>query len=298
MQATTSTSARAGADAQTANPRPAQYASRHVEANGLRLHYLDYGTEGRRPMLCVHGGAAHAHWFDFVADGFTTDHHVLSIDLRGHGDSEWVDPPSYFYRDYASDLNAAVERLDLRDFVLMGHSMGGMVALLYAASYPGRVRRLVIVDTLLNLPAERVAKLRDVGSRPGSTYASRDELESRYRLRPGHSVAVPDVVRHVAAHSGRELADGTWKLKFDRAVYGTRELHDGREYWTRIAIPALLVRGAHSERVTDAVFADAKARCPQLRLAEVPDAHHHVMLDNPGGYVAAVTPFLHAAGEP
>jgi pimeloyl-ACP methyl ester carboxylesterase len=271
---------------------PAPYASRYVEANGLKLHYLDYGTPGRPVMLCVHGGAAHAHWFDFVAGAHAADYHVLSIDLRGHGDSEWASPPSYLYSDYAADVAAAVATLDLRDFVLVGHSMGGMVSLLYAATYPGRVSKLVVVDSMLHLPEERVAKLRDVGSKPGSTYASQEELIARYRLRPGHSVAAPEVVRHIAAHSGKQLADGTWKLKFDRAVYATREDHDGRRYWNDIAIPALLVRGSHSERITPEVYADARSRCPQLELAEAPDTYHHVMLDNPAGFVEAMRPFL------
>jgi pimeloyl-ACP methyl ester carboxylesterase len=271
---------------------PAPHASRYVEANGLKLHYLDYGTPGRPVMLCVHGGAAHAHWFDFVAAAYAADHHVLSIDLRGHGDSEWAHPPSYLYRDYASDLDVAVKKLDLRDFVVIGHSMGGIVSLLYAATYPGRVKKLVVVDSMLHLPAERVAKLRDVGSKPGSIYASQEELVARYRLRPGHSVAAPEIVRHIAGHSGRQLEDGTWKLKFDRAVYATREDHDARQYWNRISIRALLVRGSHSERITPAVYADARSRCPQLELAEASDTYHHVMLDNPVGFVEATRPFL------
>src|SRR5688572_32169271 len=102
-----------------------------IEVDGLKLHYLDYGTAGRRPMLCVHGGAAHGHWFDFVASGFTADHHVRALDLRGHGDSQRADPPAYSYRDYADDIHAVAEALDLRDFTLVGHSMGGIVSLLY-----------------------------------------------------------------------------------------------------------------------------------------------------------------------
>lgn len=270
----------------------APYTSRYVEANGLKLHYLDFGTPGRPVMLCVHGGAAHAHWFDFVAAAYAAHFHVLSIDLRGHGDSEWARPPSYLYRDYASDLDAAVRNLGLSDFALIGHSMGGMVSLLYAATYPGRAKKLVVVDSMLHLPPERVARLRDVGNKPGSTYASQEDLVARYRLRPGHSVAPPEVVRHIARHSGTQLTDGTWKLKFDRAVYATREEHDGRPYWNRIAIPALLVRGSHSERITPQVYADARARCPQLELAEAPDTYHHVMLDNPSGFVDATLPFL------
>src|SRR3990172_10242565 len=116
-----------GIDRQERGIQPARSTSRFVEAGGLRLHYLDYGTAGRPPMLCIHGGGANAHWFDFVAPSFSTDHHVRALDLRGHGDSEWADPPEYSYEHYASELAEVVEKLDLRDFVLMGHSMGGIV---------------------------------------------------------------------------------------------------------------------------------------------------------------------------
>ena len=113
--------------------QPAPYRSRFVEAGGLRLRYLDYGAdrenEGKPPMVCLHGGAAHAHWFDFVAPDFTPDYHVLALDQRGHGDSEWANPPSYTYERYAADLAEVAAKLDLRDFVLVGPSIGGPDAL-------------------------------------------------------------------------------------------------------------------------------------------------------------------------
>jgi pimeloyl-ACP methyl ester carboxylesterase len=240
----------------------------------------------------VHGGAAHAHWYDFVAADYVADFHVRSIDLRGHGDSDWKTPPSYLYRDYAADLDAAVRAMGWRDYVLMGHSMGGMVALLHAALFPGRVSRLVIVDTLFDLPPERVARLRGVGEKPGTTYASRDELAARYRLRPGGSIAPPEVVRHIAVHSGRPQEDGGWRLKFDRAVYATREAHDGVPYWSEVRVPALLVRGGESERISEAMFGQVKARCRHAELATIEGAHHHVMLDCPAAFNAAVKDFL------
>ena len=121
---------------------PAQGSSHTIEVNGTRLHYQEYGTAGHRPMLCVHGGQAHSHWFDFVAPGFTPDHHVYAHDLRGHGDSAWADPSTYMFETHAADINAFLEKLDLKDVVLIGHSMGGMISLMYAAAYPGRISKL------------------------------------------------------------------------------------------------------------------------------------------------------------
>ena len=273
-------------------PQPAPYVSRFVEADGLRLHYQDYGTEDRPVMLCLHGGAAHGHWFDFIAGAFTADYHVLALDQRGHGDSAWVDPPAYSYHDYASDLDKVAAQLDLRGFVLIGHSMGGMVSLTYAAAYPGRLAKLVIVDTSVNLSEERLSAMRDVGQRGGSSYATREELVARYRLRPAGTLASPEVVRHIAGHSARQFPDGGWRHKFDRSVYALREQLDGMPFWDKVKVPALLVRGERSPRITPQVYADVKARAPQVELAEVPDSDHHVTLDNPAGFTRAVKAFL------
>ena len=268
------------------------YTSRFVEAGGLRLHYLDHGTAGKPAMLCIHGGAAHAHWFDFVAPDFSADHHVFSLDQRGHGDSAWADPPNYAYERFAADLNEVAEKLDLRDFVLIGHSMGGTIALTYAAAYPGRVNRLVIVDSTVHMNAERVAALREVGARQGSTYATRDEFIARFRVRPAGTTATPQVLRHLAENGSRQHADGSWRHKFDRNVYATRETVDGMPCWNRITIPALLVKGDLSDRISPQVFAMVKARCPHIELAEVTNSNHHVTLDNPAGFVRAVRAFL------
>src|SRR5688500_6395257 len=127
--------------------QPAASTSKFVEADGLKLHFLDYGTAGLPPILCLHGGAAHGPSFDFVARGFTPQYHVRALDLRGHGDSDWPKPRAYSFATYAKDVAEVVEKLDLRDFVLIGHSMGGMVSLHYAALHPGRVGKLVVVDT-------------------------------------------------------------------------------------------------------------------------------------------------------
>ena len=272
--------------------QPAPYTDGYVEARGVRLHYLDYGSAGRPVMLCLHGGAAHGHWFDFVASAFTRDYHVLALDHRGHGDSAWVDPPAYTYEDYASDLAQVVDKLDLHDFVLVGHSMGGMVSLVYAATHPGRVAQLVVVDTTMRMSEDRLAAMRDVGSRPGSRYATREEFVARFKLRPPGTTAAPSILRHVAHHSARKADDGTWRHKFDRTVYALRPALDGVPYWQRIRIPALLVKGVRSERITLQIIADIKHRCRHVELAEVADSDHHVTLDNPVGFIEAVSPFL------
>jgi pimeloyl-ACP methyl ester carboxylesterase len=272
--------------------RPAPYTDHFVDVDGSQLHYLDYGTAGRPPILCVHGGAAHGHWFDFFAPGFSTDFHVRALDFRGHGDSQWMDPPDYTYEAHAADLAGVAEQLDLRDFILIGHSMGGLISLVYTATYPGRIRALIIVDSSIRMPEERVAMLRSVGNRPGSRYATHDEFLARYRLRPEGTTAAPEIIRHLAERGGRQLSDGTWTHKFDRNVYAQRNSFDGIPHCWKITIPTLVVKGSRSSRVSPQLIAEAQAQCPTLELAEVPHADHHVFLDNPPGFERVVKDFL------
>ena len=244
-------------------------------------------------MLCLHGGAAHAHWFDFVAPGLTPDHHVMSLDLRGHGDSAWARQETYAWKTYAADVDAFVEKLDLEDFVLIGHSMGGMVSLVHAATHPGRVGRLVIVDTIMLMPMDRVSKMREFGARPAKSYTTQEELIARYRLEPAESqMAAPEVIRRMAIHSGREAPDGRWRHKADRRVYANFERIAGVPLWEKVKVPALVIRGERSTRFTPDALAGIRARAPQVQMAEVPASDHHITLDNPQGFVDVVREFL------
>ena len=279
----------------TAELKPAPYTDRYVEVAGLKLHVQDYGSAGKPQMLCMHGSAAHAHWFDFVAAGLTSDYHVLAADQRGHGDSQWdrSAEPEYTYDRYAADIHALTEKLDLRDFILVGHSMGGLVSIVYAATYPGRAKAFIMIDSSVNMPAERVATMNEIGSREGSSYADQSEFVAKYKVRPtGSSSATPCMVRHLALHSGRQFEDGRWRSKVDRNVYARRVGKNLTPYWANIKIPALLMKGDRSRRVSPEIIAGVKALAPQVEVAEVAGCDHHVTLDNPLGFVQTAKEFL------
>ena len=287
-------SAQANTNAHASVLKPAPYTDRYVEVAGLKLHLQDYGTVGKPVMLCMHGSAAHAHWFDFVASGLTNDYHVLALDQRGHGDSEWdrSAEPEYNYDRYAADIHALTEKLDLRDFVLVGHSMGGLVSIVYAATYPGRAKAFIMVDSSVNMPEDRVAAMNAIGSREGRSYADLDEFVAMYKVRPAGSSATPDIVRHLALHSGRPFEDGRWRSKVDRNVYARRVGRNLMPCWANIKVPALLMKGDRSNRVSPEIIAGVKALAPQVEVAEVSGCDHHVTLDNPPGFVEAARKFL------
>ena len=270
--------------------------SHFTEVNGVKLHYLDYGTAGNRSMLCLHGGAAHAHWFDYVAPGFKSSHHVYAMDSRGHGDSAWADPKTYAWKTFAEDVNALVEKLDLRDYVLVGHSMGGMVSLVHAAMHPERIGALVVVDSVMLMPMERVNKMRAFGEKPSRGYATQEELVARYRLEGGEKqIAAPDVLRRMATYSSKQGADGRWQHKADRGVYANFKQIDGMPLWEKVKVPTLVIRGgAHSPRFTPEVMAEIRTKAPQVQVAEVQASDHHVTLDNPQGFIDVVQKFLRA----
>src|SRR4051812_49213434 len=173
-----------------ATPHPAPYTSRYVQAGGLRFHLLDYGGEGKPPMICLHGGGANGHWFDFVAGAFTKDYHVLALDQRGHGDSAWAEPPVYTYEDYAADVGRVIDALDLRDYVLMGHSMGGMVSLHFAAQRAQQpqlpqIKALVVIDSNMRMSPKLLEGMNERGTRTGNSFATLEDYVAKYRLRPG-----------------------------------------------------------------------------------------------------------------
>ncbi len=274
--------------------KPATYSEHFIEIAGLKLRLQDYGTAGKPQMLCLHGGAANAHWYDFVAQGFTADYHVRAVDLRGHGDSQW-DPsptPSYGYQQHAADVNALAEKLDLRDFILIGHSMGGMIGSLYTATYPGRAKAFMLVDTTIKMTPERIAGFSAISSREGRHYASQEEFIASYKVHPGGSTAAPEIHRHIAQSSGRSFDDGRWRHKVDRKVYGNRELVDSFPLWNKIKIPTLLMKGERSQRIDPPTIANVKSRAPQVEVAEVPNCDHHITLDNPAGFIQVARAFL------
>jgi pimeloyl-ACP methyl ester carboxylesterase len=171
--------------------------------------------------------------------------------------------------------------------------MGGMISLLYAARHPGRVSKLIIVDSTMLMPMDRVIKMREFSARPGKSYATQDELIARYRLEPSESqLAAPEVVQRMATYSARQDSEGGWQHKADRRVYTNFEQVAGVPLWEKIKVPALVIKGGHSKRFGPEVLAEIRTRAPQVKSAEVPASDHHITLENPQGFVDVVRKFL------
>jgi len=259
-------------------------------ADGLTLSCVDYGGAGRTPILFVHGGSAHAHWWDFVAPALTDRFHVLALDQRGHGESPWTAEWTYGTRQYVADLTAVISGWGQGAPILVGHSMGGHTVMCYAGEHSASLRAMVVIDSPAGYPAEAVAALREIAERPSRPFISLDEACANFRTNPRQNNARPEILEYVARHSFRQDAAGQWVHKMDRRTL-IREPLSAWAGLARIECPALYVRAGSSvipEAITDKIV----AAIPNCRLTSVPDSFHHVMIDNPAGLITTLDEFL------
>ncbi len=269
----------------------AHYQDRFVTINRLRLHYLDWGTEGKPPFLLLHGGSAYTHWWDFVAPALAENFRVIALDQRGHGDSDHVTPPAYGTRHYLADLQQFIATLGLHKPVLMGHSMGGHNSIIYATQHAQELAALILVDTDAAYPEAAVQFLRKLGEKPAKEFDSFVEAISRFQLLPRETYISTEKLRYLASFAFHERPDGKWTAKLDRKTL-FRDPIDGRPFLSQITCPTLIVRAEHSPLLSHEKINRLVSNLPNGRWVEVKDTYHHVMLDNPEGLVKAVREFL------
>jgi esterase len=257
----------------------------------IALHALEVGRPGAPPLCLLHGGAAHAHWFDAVVPALAARHHVVSLDQRGHGESAWASPPAYATEDFAADLLGVMDALGWDRMALVGHSMGGHNAMAFAAWHPERVSGLVVVDSRPALPEDRVERMHARGQRPPRLHTSADAALRSFRLLPPETTADPALLRHLG-QVGLVQVNGGWKYRFDPACYAARRPVDAWPLLPRIAAPTLIVRGERSPILTREIADRMQAAIPRAREVEIAGAYHHLVLDAPGPFARALVDFL------
>ncbi|MCE2486535.1 MAG: alpha/beta fold hydrolase, partial [Desulfurellaceae bacterium] len=155
------------------------------------------------------------------------DFHVIAPDWRGHGDSQHADPPAYSTRHYIDDLHQLLAKIGVERPVLVGHSMGGHNAVIYATEHADELAGLVMVDTTVSYPESAVQFLRKLGQKPAKVFASRAEAISRFRVLPRESLFSQERLEYIAGFAFSQRADGRWVAKLDRRTL-FREPVDGR----------------------------------------------------------------------
>jgi pimeloyl-ACP methyl ester carboxylesterase len=259
------------------------FTDERVDVEGASVHYVAWGEPGRRGLVFVHGGGAHAHWWTHVAARFAREFRVLAIDLSGHGDSGHR--PAYDVEQWTREVMAVAEAGGIvGPPVIVGHSMGGFVTIATAALNNDRVSGVLICDSPVTAPDPEVEshRLKEAFGQP-RTYTTREEARARYRTVPPQAHYLDFVIDNVAANSLREI-EGGFQWKFDRRVF---EQFAGSmrgvalPYLPRVRTRFALLRSEHGLVTRDigAFMYEALGRVAPV--IELPEAGHHPMLDVP-----------------
>jgi esterase len=265
-------------------------------ANGMRLHYLDWGGPGHRPILFLHGGGLTAHTWDLVCLALRPRFHCYALDLRGHGNSEWSPNMQYGLDAYARDAEQFVRTLGLRDYILVGMSLGGLTALAYAARHSELLKLLVLLDVGPTVRPAGAQRIRDYILQSDELDSIDEFVERAMRFNPYRD---PRLLRRSLLYNLHQLPNGKWTWKYDRRHRQLREFDqwDSRRQglWNdvgRVMCPTVVIRGGRSDVFSDDDAEELAEALPDGRWIKVADAGHTIQGDNPKGLLEALEPSL------
>jgi pimeloyl-ACP methyl ester carboxylesterase len=269
---------------------------RTVAVAGARISYRAWGRAGLPGAILVHGTAAHAHWWDHIGPFLQADGmRVAALSMSGHGDSDWRD--RYSLEQWAAEVMAVAEDAGIAGLpFIIGHSLGGSVAVTAAERHGARLAGIVVVDTpVYEGPPPPEMSTPQMGFGIGRTYPSREAIVSRFRLVPEQPV-LPYVREHVAAWSVTARDDGDWGWKFDQSLF-TKMVPQPQPSWPAPPAQRARCRAAifHAQHglMSAGMAGRLRARLEQSApIAELPAAGHHVLLDEPLSLVAALRTVL------
>jgi len=270
-----------------------------MSVNGLDLHYLDWGNVGAPPVVCVHGYTSSAEAFNALARQFHDRFHIVAPDVRGHGESAWSPDGAYQYRDQVADLAGLVDQLGLARFTLIGTSMGGIIAMAFAAAHAARLVGLVINDIGPDVEegSQRITQM--VGDRPDEFATLEDAMAYRREISPVTASRPMSDQREVALGVLRQQADGRWVWKMDPAYIRQRVQHGAPPrpaLWPvlkSLPCPTLVVWGTESDVLLEAQARRMVGVLPRGELVKVAGVAHAPTLVEPV-VLAALERFLGA----
>jgi esterase len=268
--------------------------TRTIKNGDVTLNCVCWGRDDAPPVMLLHGLRAYAHWFDDFAAAAHDKYRLVGLDQRGRGASGWAADGRYDTDSYVDDIKCVADALHLTKFAIVGHSMGGTNATNFAAAYPERMSALVIVDSAPELHQTGLDRIRRELSVTPKDFPSRDAARSFLRT------------MHVRASDRSIETRLDWMLKpddsggltwrIDPAIFNPKMTPDSPERsWSalkKVTCPTLVVRAALSDLVTAECADRMVDALASGHRAEVAEAAHMVVEDNPDGFNAVVLPFL------
>ena len=293
-------SSRASAVLTRTAPRTRHFVS--LSPHGFhRVVYHEWGDPANeRVVVCVHGLSRNGRDFDVLGEALAPTHRTLAVDMPGRGASQWLaDPNDYAFPTYLSALTALVARSGAERVDWIGTSMGALLGIVMAAQPHSPIARLVVNDAGPAIEPAALARIRDyVGLDP--TFASYAEAEAYIRTVSAPFGALTDAQwEHLTRTTVAQRADGRWGLTYDPGIAvpfrASAAPVDLWPLWDAIRCPALLLRGAQSDLLSQATAAAMTARGPKPHVVEFAGVGHAPMLLAPDQYEPVVE-FLRAAG--
>jgi pimeloyl-ACP methyl ester carboxylesterase len=276
-----------------------QPTAKSLTVNGLALRFLEWGRPGGLPIVCVHGYTSSAEAFNAMARRLCDRGHIIAMDVRGHGESAWSPDGAYQYADQAGDLAALVDALGIERFVLIGTSMGGVIAMVYAGQHGGRLGGLVLNDIGPEVEAGSTRITGMVGSRPADFASLDDAMAYRRQTSPITAARPIEDQRETALGVLRQRADGRWAWKMDPAYIEQRIARGAPArppLWPALETlpcPTLVIWGTDSDVLSEAQAKRMVAASPKGELVAVPGVGHAPTLVEPA-VTAALDRFLAA----
>lgn len=265
-----------------------------VTVDDREIHYLAWGPPGRRGLVFVHGGAAHAHWWTHVAATFSRQYRVAAIDLSGHGDSDHR--AAYSLEQWSDEVMAVADAAGIDGSpVIVGHSMGGFVTIATGALHSDRLAGVIVVDSPVAEPPQEIgaAQARQAFGVP-KVYPTVADALSRFRTVPPQEHYLDYVMHHVGRRSLHEV-EGGWSWKFDHNVFSafTSSIRAvAMPYLPKVACRFALLRtefGLVTHDIGDSMYEMLGRSAP---VVEIPEAGHHPMLDQPLLLIMAIRTLL------
>jgi pimeloyl-ACP methyl ester carboxylesterase len=263
-----------------------------VAVKGTDIHYLEWGTRRMPGLIFVHGGAAHAHWWAYLAPFFAEQWHAVAMDLSGHGDSGRRD--AYDHELWAHEVLSVADYVGFPGPpVVVGHSLGGVVTIEAAATFGDLLAGSVIVDSPVRGPDPESAEgaSGDSPFRSPGVYEDKETAVAHFRLIPDQPTSNQYILDYIAGHSVVETVGG-WTWKFDPHVFD-KTLVSLHEELASVHGRIALLRGEHSVVVPEDIaeyMYDLMGR--NAPVASIPDAYHHLIVDQPLAFVAALRTLL------
>ncbi len=268
---------------------------KYIDVNRLRLHYLDWGTWGRQPMLLLHGFMGHAHVWDDFALRLRNHYHILALDQRGHGESQWSEDGAYTIDDHFSDIYRFIEALALDDLIMVGHSMGGRNALFYAACNPLKIEKLILVDARPGHNQEASRALRDhIAAIPLRADSLNEVARAIKTLYPSLS---QEICFRMASYGYKKGQDGKYIPKYDvrMGFQAERSGFRAEDLWPlvkNITCSTLIIKGKESPFISADDANKMEKMISRAKLYEIPDATHLPVLENPRVFHKVILAFL------